>query len=467
LVSLIVWYLTSLSILLQGSVVALIRSSVSISRSCFQGGSSEFLVFIANDATFEVSENYVDNFVSDRCQGTGPRLFQEDETSGCFLGSSTCEGTCLVLADQATCRAQELPPAAPVVLAPTIAPLPTVSQTASPSNRPSISPVDVTTPSVSPIMLESMFPTFGPVPNQSMVPAGNPTPKLPTSTLPPQESQSPNSSSMPTSAPSTSTRPSLSSSPARIDSTAPSLVPFNVGPKKPPDKEDSKKGKGMNMNSKKDMCMGMKMGKGGTNKDCKRGKGNSGMGKGGMSSSKGGGKGVQNSTEPSYVISSTPSVQPPSLLSPVVTISLVPSLQEAPQPPTGKGKGMGKGKGGGNANATELYRWNTTLDNVNATTTISTTAFPSEVIDHVSNNVEAATGITSDTRSDAYADVKLTVGIMSDTRSDAYADVKLTVIPGEEDDDGNDVRIVEDNPGGRRRRRIQYQQYNHDDDQDK
>jgi hypothetical protein len=295
------------TVIVQGSVVVLIRSSVSIDQSCFQGGSSDFLVFIANDSTFEVSENFVDNFVSDRCQATGPRLFQENDGSGCFLGSSTCEGTCLVLADQATCRAQQTPPSASTV--PTKAPLMLV-----PTEIPIKAPVS------GPIM-PPMTPTTSPTTN----PAG--TPISPTT----NPADVPTISTLPTFIPSEG--PGISAVPSDVRSVIPSVIPTQEETAKPPSKGGSKKGKGgmmMGKSKKKpDMCigMGMMMGKG---KECidegKGGKGKGGMMAKGKSSSKGKG-------------SDPGPWEPPAL------ISLEPSLAPT-ENSFGKGKGKGKGKVG-------------------------------------------------------------------------------------------------------------------------
>jgi hypothetical protein len=274
----------------------------------------------------------VDNYVSERCQATGPRLFQEDDGSGCFLGSSTCTGTCLVLADQATCRAQETPTSAPVSTAPSSSPTDAPSAGAVPTKTPII-PI----PTKSPIMSNTQLPTKAPIPGQTMPPTVSPTispttkpavtptspfptkvpsnsigpSKLPTKspipgqTMPPTVSPTispttkpvvtPTSPTLPfpTKVPSISIGPSVSDVPSNIRFDVPSISPTQKETAKPPFKGSSKKGKGgmMMSNSKKkpDMCkgMGMMMGKGDACIDLGKG----GMGKGGMSKGMSNGKG--------------------------------------------------------------------------------------------------------------------------------------------------------------------------------
>jgi len=82
---------------------------VDIVQSCFEGGSSEYVVFVDAASVYSASLNYIGNDVmSDQCPlgNPGGRLFKEDAGSGCFMGSNTCTGSCLVVADQAECLAQ-------------------------------------------------------------------------------------------------------------------------------------------------------------------------------------------------------------------------------------------------------------------------------------------------------------------------------------------------------------------------
>jgi hypothetical protein len=155
---------------LKAGVIALIRSSVTINQSCFERSAAQFVVFIANDANFAVSKNFVDAFDSQQCQATGPRLFVEDTGSGCFLGSSMCEGTCLILADQDSCRALEVPTFSPVTTAPV----------SSPTLLPTLSPVFPA--SFSPTKVQGSLPTAYPFPEPPMAtlsPVSGPASLLP------------------------------------------------------------------------------------------------------------------------------------------------------------------------------------------------------------------------------------------------------------------------------------------------
>lgn len=223
----------------QGVVISLIRSTINIQRSCFRGGTTDFVVFVANDSTHNVEENFISNAISRRCETTGPRLFVEQPGSGCFLGNNECDGSCLELATQGSCLAPDVPTLSPTTEAPAVF---TDSPIASPtmvveSMLPSFMPLDLGMPltvpvtaSPSPIESRTQLPTRIPIIHPS---------SRPTFTARPSVSPQPSSS------PSISAAPSISIQP----STFPSFHPGTIS-------EDRDRGKGSS-SSKKKMMMGM------------------------------------------------------------------------------------------------------------------------------------------------------------------------------------------------------------------
>ena len=157
-------------------MLALIQSSLRIIQSCFQNGSSSFVVFVDNSSGSVVSENFLENMVSSNCPDPGNRLFQESPGSNCFTGI-TCEGTCEVLADQDECQSTQptaapssnpsapttapssFPTNSPVVDGPTRPPTPTRSPSARPpTRRPSVSPPSINPPTLRPTCPGKGFP---------------------------------------------------------------------------------------------------------------------------------------------------------------------------------------------------------------------------------------------------------------------------------------------------------------------
>lgn len=244
---------------LQAVGIFLLRSTINLSRSCIQDGSSEFVVTVDSTSDFSVDMNFLQNYNSERCD-LGSRLFKEVVGSGCFVGSGTCEGTCEVLADQAECR---------LVAEPTVAPsvAPPIATTFSPTRPPTTDP--------------TQQPTVPPVPQRTTTPSARPTTITPTvqPTMPYTD--------MPY-----TDLPSSSPVQVSLSSDEPTSVPSEIVPtaqpsvEKPDEKTDkgkksSKKGK---KGSKKNKGSGSsKSGKAGkSGKKSKSGK----KGKGGKSSKK-------------------------------------------------------------------------------------------------------------------------------------------------------------------------------------
>lgn len=149
----------------------MLGGTVDIIQSCFEGGSSDYVVFIDASSTYTTSQNYITSYSSQKCPESSPdgRLFMEDAGSGCFIGGNICAGTCSVLADQSECRAEEMPSPTtepvptlqPTTAAPAVAPPNSIPTTAAPAPGmiipPSMPTAVVTT--LSPTISETVSPT--------------------------------------------------------------------------------------------------------------------------------------------------------------------------------------------------------------------------------------------------------------------------------------------------------------------
>eukprot|EP00522_Entomoneis_paludosa_P006421 CAMPEP_0172451820 /NCGR_PEP_ID=MMETSP1065-20121228/9691_1 /TAXON_ID=265537 /ORGANISM="Amphiprora paludosa, Strain CCMP125" /LENGTH=668 /DNA_ID=CAMNT_0013203791 /DNA_START=39 /DNA_END=2045 /DNA_ORIENTATION=- len=139
-----------------GQALALFGSTMSISRSCFQDTASSFVAFVDNAGTFTTSENFISGSQSSFCPAPGNRLFVEATGSGCFTGG-VCEGSCDVLADQASCLAGIPPPTVSPTLVPTFLPTvssrPSATPTVPPTNFPTTSKIPTRTPTLPPTSL--------------------------------------------------------------------------------------------------------------------------------------------------------------------------------------------------------------------------------------------------------------------------------------------------------------------------
>jgi hypothetical protein len=115
---------------------------LTITKSCFQGGSGDFVIFVDESSDFMANMNFISpeteaTFCS---QSGGPRLFKEDANSDC-IGSDTCNGECLVAATEETCPLTTSPPTS----------APTCPPTSSPSATPSVTPTSApVTPAAQP-----------------------------------------------------------------------------------------------------------------------------------------------------------------------------------------------------------------------------------------------------------------------------------------------------------------------------
>lgn len=149
-----------------------------------EDGEATYVVFVDPTSTFNSDLNYVNAFKSVECPDGG-RLFQEDQGSGCFLGSNVCEGTCVDFADQTECLAELVPTQAPIpgqTRRPTVAPV-----TAEPTlgNEPTTSPVAVTN---APTAVDS---NLSPAPTRlEPMPLATPSPTR-KSTFPPSDCPTP------------------------------------------------------------------------------------------------------------------------------------------------------------------------------------------------------------------------------------------------------------------------------------
>jgi hypothetical protein len=239
----------------QGQILVLFRSNLNIEESCFQGGSGDFVIFVDNASDFAASMNFISPETEStfRCPSGGPRLFKEDANSGCFVGGS-CNGECLVAAEEETCPLVDSPSGAPSSV-PTVDPnAPTVSPTTGAPFAPTGSPT-------------SLPPTEVPTPRpRTPSPTRNPT-RAPTIRPTVAPTVSPTVSSSPTEVP-------MTNAPVAVNTPRPNFIK----------KGCSKKGKGKKRGKGKKGSKGH--GKAGGKACGKAGKGGKAGGKGGK-----GGKG--------------------------------------------------------------------------------------------------------------------------------------------------------------------------------
>jgi hypothetical protein len=226
------------SLLNQGAILALLRSSISLTRSCITGGSSEFVMFVDSTSTATTDMNYIADYKSEKCP-SGPRLFKEAAGSGCFVGSGQCTGACVPVADQTECRANGVPTSAPSTLPTTAPTLPPKITSISPSDSPIGAPKNASDfPSDSPVLTStapsdfpSDFPSESPTPpalpqTTSPAPTFPPTTQAPTDV--PSMTPAPTISSGPTMEPTASAAPTISMVPTTTLSSGPSSVPTYI-----------------------------------------------------------------------------------------------------------------------------------------------------------------------------------------------------------------------------------------------
>lgn len=232
--------------ILQGVVITLIRSTINIQRSCFRGGAADFIVFVANDSSHTVEENFIGNAISFRCETTGPRLFVEQPGSGCFQGSNECDGSCLELATEGSCLSLDVPTFSPTTQAPD-SPItsPTmVMDTMVPSSTRQI------TPSLVPLNSHSGMPLTIPT-TITKSPSHSPSVDSPTTVIPARiptyiptlQTPHPTISPQPTTSPTISSAPSISLQPTYWPSMSASYHPGAVA-------EDRDRGKGSSSSKK-------------------------------------------------------------------------------------------------------------------------------------------------------------------------------------------------------------------------
>ena len=112
-------------------------------------------MFVEQNSTYFVFENYIEDHPTAGCPEGEPRLFMEIEGSGCFNGNGNpCDGTCKMMANATECFAD----------------------TAIATSAPTTSISDTFAPSESAVPSESPAPTDTFAPSESAVPSESPAP---------------------------------------------------------------------------------------------------------------------------------------------------------------------------------------------------------------------------------------------------------------------------------------------------
>jgi hypothetical protein len=223
----------------------------------------------------------VENYTSVRCPTNGERLFKESVGSLCFQGGSRCEGQCLPLADQSSCRLGNILTSSPTIASTlsTIPPSrPTVIVSPSPTSRfpiTTFSPIQFPSiGTISPSMLRSAVPTTTPIRAPVGPVFGSPTTRPQTGTMPsstPNVYQSdfpsvqPISSRLPSLPPGKTPPPSTTGFPSDVPSIQPTSQDRQNIPTAKPSNDvfrSSNPPQGIDRSSKKKCVMDSKKGKG-------------------------------------------------------------------------------------------------------------------------------------------------------------------------------------------------------------
>lgn len=158
-------------------------SDLVIASSCLVSGSTDGAVYLSDDSTSSIMNNYVsDDYMSINnplaCPGPGPnRLILEDPGSMCFAGSDNCTTTCALFREVDTCAASFSK--APTV-APTNAPSSPTTRVPSSTFRPTTRvPSSTNRPTVSPLNTRSPINTIPPESGKPASPTGTRRPSSP------------------------------------------------------------------------------------------------------------------------------------------------------------------------------------------------------------------------------------------------------------------------------------------------